>query len=101
MSLLERQLKQQEQDDKGKVVLRPPAETPANGDEAPPGSLVPALIPVREAVQPSRPAPARTAAREELLHDIRVRLQTQVINAFNTLLDGTPTDTRTKIEAIV
>jgi pilus assembly protein CpaF len=36
-----------------------------------------------------------------MLHDIRVRMQGEVINAFDTLLDGTSTDTRSKIEGIV
>jgi pilus assembly protein CpaF len=89
MSLLERQLKAQAAE--AAVATPPPAE------QASPGSLVPALIPEKA----EKPAGPRSAAREEMIHDIRVRMQTQVINAFNTLLDGTPTDTRTKIEGIV
>jgi pilus assembly protein CpaF len=49
----------------------------------------------------SLPAQPRNPAREGLLHDIRVRLQTQVIGAFDTLLDGTATDVNRKIEGIV
>jgi pilus assembly protein CpaF len=102
MSLLERQLKQQEQAEKGKSAPAPAAETPAETTaDAPPGTFVPAIIPPPETGKPAPPPIARNAAREELLHDIRVRMQRQVISAFDTLLDGTPTDVRTKIEGIV
>ena len=97
MSLLERQLKaEQAEKTRGAVPATP--EAPA---AAPPGSLVPAIIPAAQTAAPIQPASPRNAAREELLHGIRVRMQAEVINAFNTLLDGTPTDTRTKIEGIV
>jgi pilus assembly protein CpaF len=101
MSLLERQLKA-EQAEKTKAAPAAPAETHVEAiSEAPPGSLVPAIIepaaPGKATLQPLQ----RSAAREELLHGIRVRMQAEVINAFDTLLDGTPTDTRTKIEGIV
>src|SRR5438093_714597 len=97
MSLLERQ-QALEAAEKSRVALQPTTQAP---EGAPPGSLVPALIPASEPGA-ARPTPsARSPAREELLHDIRVRLQGQVINAFNTLLDGTPTDTRSKIDGIV
>jgi pilus assembly protein CpaF len=99
MSLLERQ-QALEAAQKSRTALQPATEAPA-GVEAPPGSLVPAIIPAAEPGAPAKPRVARNAAREELLHDIRVRMQTQVINAFETLLDGTATDTRTKIEGIV
>ena len=97
MSLLERQ-QALEAAEKSRVALQPTTQAP---EGAPPGSLVPALIPASEPGAARTPPTARSAAREELLHDIRVRLQGQVINAFNTLLDGTPTDTRSKIEGIV
>jgi len=97
MSLLERQ-QALEAAEKSRVALQPTTQVP---EGAPPGSLVPALIPASEPGAARTPPTARSAAREELLHDIRVRLQGQVINAFNTLLDGTPTDTRSKIEGIV
>src|SRR5438876_12450520 len=104
MSLLERQLKA-EQAEKTKAAPAPAAEAPVEAAQAtagaPPGSLVPAVIPAAEPVAPVRAAGSRNAAREELLHGIRVRMQAEVINAFDTLLDGTPTDTRTKIEGIV
>jgi pilus assembly protein CpaF len=101
MSLLERQLKQQEQAERSKSAPARVNQTSAEATaDAPPGTFVPALIPPDPA-KPALPPLPRSAAREELLHDIRVRMQRQVIGAFDTLLDGTPTDTRTKIEGIV
>ncbi|MEA2675107.1 MAG: pilus assembly protein CpaF, partial [Chloroflexota bacterium] len=92
MSLLERQLKAQQAETK-RATPPPPTEAP----EAPLGTNVPAVIPpVAE-----KSAVPRNTVREEMLHDIRVRMQGEVINAFDTLLDGTSTDTRTKIEGIV
>ena len=93
MSLLERQLKQQAAESQRTVAADVAAPT-----EAPPGTFVPAVIPP---VPDSKPGTARSAVREEMLHQIRVRLQGEIINAFDTLLDGTNTDTRTKIEGIV
>ena len=44
----------------------------------------------------------RRAAREELLHEIRLRLQTEVMVAFDTLLDlANPDELRAKVTAIV
>src|SRR6266699_2644861 len=60
-----------------------------------------ALVPVAPAPPPPPAAAARTPAREELLLDIRVRLQDEVIGAFDTLLDVSATDIRTKVEGIV
>jgi pilus assembly protein CpaF len=102
MSLLERQLKA-EQAEKSKAAPVPPAETHVEtiAEAPPPGSLVPAIIePASPGRPPMRPL-GRHAAREELLQGIRVRMQAEVISAFDTMLDGTPTDTRTKIEGIV
>jgi pilus assembly protein CpaF len=97
MSLLERQ-QALEAAEKSRVDLQPTTDAPA---EAPPGSLLPAIIPATKSGTPTPPPTPRTAAREELLHSIRVRMHAHVIEAFETLLDGTPTDTRTKIEGIV
>jgi len=94
MSLLERQLKAQAAERERTSPAPPP---PA--DDAPPGSFVPAII--EPAAKDGQKPVARNAAREEMLHDIRVRMQGEVINAFDTLLDGTSTDTKTKIEGIV
>ncbi len=56
---------------------------------------------------PPPPAPAplnpgRVAAREELLRDIRLRLQDEVMGAFHSLLDvADPTELESKVEVIV
>jgi pilus assembly protein CpaF len=55
------------------------------------------MVPVMAAAPP----PARTPARDALLLDLRTRLVSEVINAFDTLLDVAATDVRSKIEAIV
>ncbi|HEY4227293.1 MAG TPA: ATPase, T2SS/T4P/T4SS family [Candidatus Limnocylindrales bacterium] len=91
MSLLERQLKAQQAEAQR---IEPP---PAADEAAQPGANVPAIIPP---VAEKSNAP-RNSVREEMLHDIRVRMQGEIINAFDTLLDGSATDTRTKIEGIV
>jgi pilus assembly protein CpaF len=95
MSLLERQLKAQAAErERAEPAPPPPPE------DAPPGTFVPALIPAPDK-DGRTPATARNAVREEMLHEIRVLMQGMVINAFDTLLDGTNTDTKTKIEGIV
>ena len=74
-----------------------PVATEAAADAAP-GSNLPAVIPEAQAVK----APtSRSVARDEMLHALRVRMQGEIISAFDTLLDGTATDTKTKIEGIV
>ncbi len=57
-----------------------------------------ALVP---AVTGTPAAQARVPAREELLREIRLRLQGEVVKAFDTLLDNQATDIRAKIEGIV
>ena len=58
-----------------------------------------ALVPVPP---PAPPNMARLPAREELLRDIRLRLQEEVMSAFGSLLDVTdPTDLHNKVEVIV
>jgi pilus assembly protein CpaF len=58
-----------------------------------------ALVPVMP------PAPPQTASqiagREELIRNVKLRLKTEVIVAFDTLLDVSPEAARTKIEGIV
>jgi len=103
MSLLERQqAREAAEKTKADALQTVPAEGSANGasTEAPPGTFVPALIPAAPGKPAMQPL-VRNAAREELLHDIRVRMQTQVIGAFDTLLDIKPSETRSKIEGIV
>jgi pilus assembly protein CpaF len=98
MSLLERQ-QALEAAEKSRAALPPAPEVPEAAP--PPGTMVPALIRPAEPGKPTMQPLVRNAAREELLHDIRVLLQGQVINAFDTLLDGTATDTKTKVERMV
>jgi pilus assembly protein CpaF len=100
MSLLERQLKAQQAEQERAAPPQPGTPGAASEENPPPpGTFVPAIIPT--APEGRKPATARTQARDEMLHDIRVRMQGEVINAFDTLLDGTSTDTRTKVEGIV
>ena len=58
-----------------------------------------ALVPVPPPAPPNR---GRVAAREELLRDIRLRLQEEVMSAFHSLLDiSDPTQLQSKIKVIV
>jgi len=59
------------------------------------GVIVPVMAP------PTLPPQPRTPAREALLVEIKHRLVTQVIAAFDTLLDVNTTDVRAKMEGIV
>ncbi len=53
-------------------------------------------------VAPPAPKAAGVPGREELLRDIRIRLQEEVISAFDSLLDvSKATDLRSKVEVIV
>jgi len=56
-----------------------------------------AIAPVADAAT----AAPRDPAREELLHRIRDLLQSEVVTAFNALLEGTGDEVRTKVEGIV
>jgi pilus assembly protein CpaF len=68
-----------------------------------------ALVPLAPAAPPAPPTPSRmppppqqaVATRDELLTSIRHQLQAEVIRAFDTLLDTSPSDVRGKIEGIV
>jgi pilus assembly protein CpaF len=106
MSLLERQLRQEQADreranapvgdrPQGEEVPATSAEVPA----APPGTNLPAIIPQKGSGE--KGSGPRVQAREEMIHQIRVRMQREVISAFDSLLDSTPAATRTKIEGIV
>jgi len=44
---------------------------------------------------------SRAPEREELLHNVRLRLQEEIVGAFNTLVDATPAEARAKIEGLV
>ena len=63
-------------------------------DEAP--------VAVAPAPPPPPVSPDRMAAREELMHSFRLRLQDEVMDAFGTLLDlANPEELRSKVEVIV
>jgi hypothetical protein len=70
--------------------LVPVMTPPVQSDIAAPTTLVPVLGAV-----------SRNPARDDLLREIRMRLQGEVISAFDTLLDVKATDVHQKIEAIV
>jgi pilus assembly protein CpaF len=61
------------------------------------GQLVPVMPPAPLPPQ----TPAQVAGREDLMRSIRLRLQAEVISAFDTLLDDKVTDIPTKITGIV
>ncbi len=62
----------------------------------------PNAVPVEPPAPPPPPTPARVAARDELLRQIRLRLQEEVTAAFSTLLDVTdPAQLRARVEGIV
>jgi pilus assembly protein CpaF len=66
------------------------------GDTSTPKAVAP--------VAPPPPAPqtgTRLAEREELLRNVRLRLQAEVVTAFDSLLDTTPAEANTKIEGLV
>jgi pilus assembly protein CpaF len=74
-----------------------------------------AVAPVESAVEatpPASPTPvmasgsgglmqARTPVRDDLIHEVRLRLQAEVVSAFKVLLDAKETDVHGKIEALV
>ena len=66
-----------------------------------PGSNLPAVIPKTPAESAPTAQRRRDSAREELHQDIRVRLQREVIGAFDSLLDGEAGTINGKIEGLV
>jgi pilus assembly protein CpaF len=92
MSLLERQQKAQAA---AETRAATPVQPTAAGGDAPP-----VIVPAATAGQPI-PTGARNPAREGMLHEIRVRLQTEVIGAFDTLLVGESGQMNKKIEGMV
>jgi len=78
------------------------AAPPADAALAPePGSNLPAIIPKTPKDSAAPAVRRRESAREELHQDIRVRLQREVIGAFDSLLDGEAGTMNGKIEGIV
>jgi pilus assembly protein CpaF len=76
-----------------------PAADAASAPE--PGSNLPAIIPTAPKDSAPPAVRRRESAREELHQDIRVRLQREVIGAFDSLLDGEAGAMNGKIEGIV
>ena len=70
-------------------VMSPPARPPEGAGQ---GSPTP--VPVLGAI-------SRSPVREDLMREIRMKLQAEVVNAFDTLLDIKPAEVRERMEAIV
>jgi pilus assembly protein CpaF len=64
---------------------------------------VPVMTPTAPVAPPPLPAQVavRTPARDQLFREIRFHLQSEVVNAFDGLIDAKPEDARVTIEAIV
>ena len=69
---------------------------PSHGAPAAPAPPPTALVPV---IDPARPS-SRTPAREELIREIRLILQTEIVGAFDSLVDAPPNEVRPRIEGI-
>ncbi len=72
------------------VPVMAPAVRPPEGA----GQGSPTPVPVLGAI-------SRSPAREDLIREIRMKLQAEVVNAFDSLLDIKPAEVRERIEAIV
>jgi pilus assembly protein CpaF len=59
------------------------------------------LVPVGPAPTSGLMRPAPAPSREDLIREVRLRLQKEVVNAFKTLLDGKDEDVHKRIEALV
>jgi pilus assembly protein CpaF len=68
-------------------------------------AMPPEPPPMPAAATPSTPTraprPEGRTTRDDMIRDVRMRLQGEVVNAFDTLLDDHATDVKTKIEGIV
>jgi pilus assembly protein CpaF len=60
-----------------------------------------ALVPVMPPAPPTPQTASQIAGREELLRNVRLQLKTEIIVSFDSLLDVTPAEARTRIEGIV
>ncbi len=90
MSLLQRVERAQQA---ATAAANAPARSGAPAAPTPPPS---ALVPVLDPVRPS----SRTPAREELIREIRLILQTEIVGAFDSLVDAPPDEVRPRIEGI-
>jgi pilus assembly protein CpaF len=57
-----------------------------------------AIVPVSPVVLTTS---SRAPEREELLRNVRLRLQEEIVGAFDTLVDATPAEARSRIETLV
>jgi len=57
-----------------------------------------AIVPVSNVVLTTS---SRAPEREELLRNVRLRLQEEIVGAFDTLVDATPAEARSRIETLV
>jgi pilus assembly protein CpaF len=94
MSLMQRVERAQQQNNgaappAGTPAAMPPSPPNPPVDAAPPAALVPVMA--------HAPNPARAA----LLHEVRLRLQTEIVSAFNELLDVPHAEVRLRIQGIV
>src|SRR4029079_1979750 len=94
MSLMQRVERAQQQNN----AAAPPAGAPAAAPPSPPTPPVEAAPPAALVpVMAHAPNPARAA----LLHEVRLRLQTEIVSAFNELLDVPHAEVRLRIQGIV
>jgi pilus assembly protein CpaF len=78
------------------VALVAAPSSPVPTDASPP--LVP--VPMANSAQ-GHLRPAATPMREDLIREVRLRLQKEVVGAFETLIDAKEADVQRKIEALV
>jgi pilus assembly protein CpaF len=71
------------------------AAVPVPIEPAPPADATTAAAPRAPLTQP------RSPGRDELLREVRIRLQTEVVSAFDQLLDVPPEEVRPRIQGIV
>jgi pilus assembly protein CpaF len=96
MSLMQRVERAQQQINAG----APPAATPEAA--APPSPPTPPVEAKTPPVAPPLPVMhAPNPARSVLLHEVRLRLQTEIVSAFNELLDVPNAEVRLRIQGIV
>src|SRR4051812_43529470 len=85
----------------GASTTPPPPVTNVTSASSGPATAT-ALIPVAPPVIPPRPvySPSSAAKRDELIRELRHKLQRHVINAFDSILDSKPEAIQPKIEGI-
>ena len=76
-----------------------PISTSGNGTKRAPVPVGPANV--GPAIPSGMMRPAPTPAREDLMREVRYRLQTEVVGAFKTLLDAKESEVHERIEGLV